>query len=89
MAWLEVMCHPDREISFFNDATFGVAPKLDQLLSYSKAVGCFYQSDFCDGFFVDELSASGYVAINWGDGAKAILDVGDVGPRLSARSCAR
>jgi len=32
--WLEVMTHPDRRISFFNDAAFGIAPSIDDLSKY-------------------------------------------------------
>ena len=32
--WLEAMCHADGKISFFNDATFGVAPMLHELTDY-------------------------------------------------------
>ena len=28
LKWLKHMCHPDGDISFFNDSAFGVAPKL-------------------------------------------------------------
>ena len=30
------MSHPDKKLSFFNDATFGVAPRFDDLNSYAK-----------------------------------------------------
>lgn len=40
--WLRAMCHPDGEISFFNDAAFGIAPTLVQLTDYRRRLG---QSD--------------------------------------------
>lgn len=37
--WLQIMCHPDGQISFFNDASFGIAPELDALIAYAKRLG--------------------------------------------------
>jgi uncharacterized heparinase superfamily protein len=34
--WLETMCHPDKQISFFNDAALGVAPTLQELKEYAQ-----------------------------------------------------
>ena len=34
LRWLAVMCHPDGEISFFNDAAIGIAPTLMDLVDY-------------------------------------------------------
>ena len=34
LKWLEVMSHPDRRISFFNDAAFKVAPDNDEIFLY-------------------------------------------------------
>ena len=33
------MCHPDGEISFFNDSAFDVAPSISELDAYSKRLG--------------------------------------------------
>ena len=38
--FLEEMCHPDGEISFFNDAAIGIAPSKDKLLKYGKELEC-------------------------------------------------
>jgi hypothetical protein len=38
--WLQTMCHPDGEISFFNDAAFGIAPALAELMGYAESIGC-------------------------------------------------
>jgi uncharacterized heparinase superfamily protein len=35
ITWLRKMVHPDQEISFFNDATLGIAPTLEDLESYA------------------------------------------------------
>ena len=36
LGWLDQMCHPDGEISFFNDAALGVAPELYALHAYAR-----------------------------------------------------
>ena len=40
--WLSVMVHPDGEISFFNDATMGVAAKPSELFDYAIRLGIEY-----------------------------------------------
>lgn len=37
-AWLLTMCHPDGEISMFNDAAFGIAPRVAELDGYARRV---------------------------------------------------
>jgi uncharacterized heparinase superfamily protein len=39
LAWLQHMMHPDRRISFFNDAAFGVAPDTSALHAYAERLG--------------------------------------------------
>lgn len=39
LRWLDAMCHPDGEISFFNDAAMGVAPSPNELTTYAKRLG--------------------------------------------------
>jgi uncharacterized heparinase superfamily protein len=34
--WLNYISHPDGKIAFFNDATFGVAPNIDELIKYAQ-----------------------------------------------------
>lgn len=81
--WLRHMTHPDGKISFFNDAAFGIAPTLTDLITYAEElgvnVGAFRpeSSDFC----VTLLKQSGYCTVEWPfHSAKAIFDVGHVGP---------
>ncbi|GAC29872.1 alginate lyase family protein [Brumicola pallidula] len=38
VSWLEAMCHPDGEISFFNDGAMGIAAKLSQILDYAEVL---------------------------------------------------
>ncbi|MGI9073011.1 MAG: heparinase II/III family protein [Bryobacteraceae bacterium] len=39
LGWLKRMIHPDGKISFFNDATFGVAPDPKALQTYAEGLG--------------------------------------------------
>lgn len=80
LGWSRMMSHPDGEISFFNDAAFGIAPTLAELESYAQFLGFSIQRRQEGGFGVHHLSCTGYAVIDWGYDAKAILDVGEVGP---------
>lgn len=76
-AWMLTMCHPDKEISFFNDAAFDVAPAVTELDCYARRVlggrpklahsSCAHLRD------------SGYIRLSHGR-AVALLDVAPVGP---------
>lgn len=77
LGWLQVMTHPDGELSFFNDAAFDIAPALDALLDYSRAVGLD-----CQPISLDEgihLESSGYVRLQRGP-AVTLIDAAPVGP---------
>jgi len=39
LTWLKIMSHPDGEISFFNDAAFGIAHCVDDLETYALKLG--------------------------------------------------
>jgi uncharacterized heparinase superfamily protein len=75
--WLTAMLHPDGEISFFNDAAFGIAPSPDELDDYAIRLGCGPGAPILEA--VTHLSQSGYVRLQR-DQAVLILDVGLVGP---------
>jgi len=84
--WLETMCHPDGEISFFNDAALGVTPSVDEIRDYLDRISGF--AGFSLGkkspvnpvkrFLVD-LPDSGYSRVEMGD-AVALVDRAAVGP---------
>jgi Uncharacterized protein conserved in bacteria len=76
-AWLAAMCHPDRQISFFNDAAMGIAPTPTELESYAVRLRLAPRSPGADG--VTHLISSGYVRVQSGP-ATAILDVAPIGP---------
>ena len=78
VAWMKSMIHPDGEISFFNDATFGIAPTMSNLLKYAKELGIVDRRKVVKSN-ITWLKESGYIAIELGNDSKAILDVGCVG----------
>lgn len=76
-AWLKSMCHPDGEISLFNDAAFGIAPSMAELDSYARRV--VRDVLIPDSSNLVHLRDSGYVRLAHGP-AVALLDVAPVGP---------
>lgn len=75
--WLSAMCHPDGEVSFFNDSAIGVHPAPAELDLYARRLGFGEVPPPGDGITV--LEDSGYVRLQRGD-AVVIVDVGPVGP---------
>lgn len=75
--WLSAMCHPDNEISFFNDAAIGIAPSPDELEGYARRLH-FPKLDIETKSLLC-LPDSGYVRIEHDD-AIVLLDVGRIGP---------
>ena len=76
--WLRGMTHPDGDISFFNDATLGVAPTLASIKTYIQKL-C---PDFSWPSSSDELQIfpdSGYIRVAFPHGV-ALIDVGPLGP---------
>ena len=74
--WLQVMCHSDGEISFFNDTAKGIALPPAKLSSYAK------QLNFSDQFNLPEiihLVPSGYIRITVGS-AVLLIDAAPIGP---------
>lgn len=80
--WLCTMCHPDHEISFFNDAAFGIAPSPAELLEYTRRVlpttaSSVKMTQANPGCV--RLEDSGYVRLALGD-AVVLIDLAHVGP---------
>lgn len=75
--WLTVMTHPDGDIAFFNDAAFGVAPRLVELQAYASRLGLRDDQEL-DGH-LKVMEASGYVCAAMG-AAYLLCDCGPVGP---------
>lgn len=83
--WLGTMTHPDCQISFFNDAAFGIAPPIADLEAYADHLGINYVGQENFGDYSNEhcnirhLKDSGYIRLTSRD-AVAILDVAPIGP---------
>jgi uncharacterized heparinase superfamily protein len=75
--WLAAMCHPDGEISFFNDAAIGIAPSPMELEAYAGRLGLPSVPVAGDG--VAHFHESGYIRVQRGN-MVALLDVAPVGP---------
>lgn len=77
LTWMQVMCHPDGEISFFNDAAFGVAPHPKDIEKYANRLGIYNQQFNLGDSHV--LSETSYIRLQKKD-AVAFLDLAKVGP---------
>jgi uncharacterized heparinase superfamily protein len=75
--WLESMSHPDGDISFFNDAAFGIAPKPLLLRDYAERL-CIALKPFVRAA-LRCLTPSGYMAVNVAT-TFMICDVAAIGP---------
>jgi uncharacterized heparinase superfamily protein len=75
--WLAAMCHPDGDLSFFNDATLGVSATAAELDAYASRLGL--GSVPLEKTPVIQLSQSGYVRVSRPE-LVAILDVAEIGP---------
>ncbi len=78
--WLSCMVHPDEGIAFFNDAAFGIAPTLANLLIYASQLGIVLSKENNTDESVRLLKDSGYCVVNLQNNGKAILDVAKIGP---------
>ena len=75
--WLKVMCHPDGQISFFNDAAFGVAPSLEALENYAERLN--FSEFISNKDRISKLENSGYTRIEF-DNLVALIDRSPIGP---------
>lgn len=75
--WLHAMCHPDGEISLFNDAAFDIAPSVAELDGYVRRVLVGLVTKAPSELV--QLGESGYVRLACGP-AVAFLDVAPIGP---------
>jgi uncharacterized heparinase superfamily protein len=76
-SWLAVMCHPDGEISFFNDAATGLAPSPTEVEAYAARLGLPPVAP--PSSRATCLRDSGYIRLEDGP-AVALLDVARIGP---------
>ena len=76
LSWLETMLHPDKEISFFNDAAIGIAPAPSLIFEYAKVLGVEFETN--SRRLITNLE-SGYSAIKQ-QNYTLIFDHANVGP---------
>jgi len=75
--WLGAMSHPDGDIAFFNDASFGVAPTYAALEAYASRLGLPPMTEAQRSVAV--LDSSGYVTVTAGP-AYLVCDCAEIGP---------
>lgn len=75
--WLKTMCHPDEQISFFNDAALGIAPEPIKIEEYALRLGFPTIDPPIEG--ITSLPDSGYVRLQHKN-TVLIADVGKIGP---------
>lgn len=74
--WLTTMSHPDGDISFFNDASFGIAPHRDELEAYVERLNLAHGQTRASATL---LAQSGYARLEV-QGAVLICDLAPIGP---------
>jgi uncharacterized heparinase superfamily protein len=74
--WLKSMCHPDGEISFFNDSALGVAPTYSQLLGYAKKLNIPHWKP--KKLQLTHLKESGYIRVE-NKSIVCLIDVAKIG----------
>jgi len=77
--WMGVMCHPDGEISFFNDAALGVSPSVVEIRAYAERLGFSPIDNDCSKVGCVVLPDSGYSRLEVKN-ATAIVDRAAIGP---------
>ena len=81
LEWLRAMIHPDEEIAFFNDATLGIAPTLQDLRAYGVHLGIALPPISVPQTLRGQwLRSSGYAVIDWPEGHRLLVDVARIGP---------
>lgn len=75
--WLQVMTHPDGEISFFNDSAMRIAARPAQIVAYGRQLGLVMLEEPPQSHVL--LPASGYSRINMPDHT-VLVDHAAVGP---------
>jgi uncharacterized heparinase superfamily protein len=80
-AWLSAMCHPDGEISLFNDAAMGVAPTPAEIDRYANELlgPPAHEERHSGSIRTRHLADSGYVRAD-SPTAALIADVAPIGP---------
>jgi uncharacterized heparinase superfamily protein len=74
--WLKIMCHPDGEISFFNDSSIGVAPSLKELINFASDLKLKLINDKVKR--LSHLNHSGYIVYR-AKNITLLADVAEIG----------
>ena len=82
LQWLEYMCHPDGEISFFNDSALNLAPSQRELASYAARLNIVRgtTSKSKNNIQIKHLTETGYISL-FTSNSKVLIDVADIGPK--------
>ncbi len=80
VAFLAAMCHPDGQISLFNDAAFGIEAEPAELFAYYTRLTGMDVRRPVGGGGVNALPDSGYFVLSQDKKNKMIIDCGPVGP---------
>ena len=78
LQWLQIMSHPDGDISFFNDSSKNIAPRISDLLKYSEKLD-IYLLKKDDRKILTTLKNSGYSCISI-DENYLLFDHANLGP---------
>jgi len=79
-SWLLAMCHPDGEISFFNDSALGITPSVKEIQDYGQRLSFFgLLGDVSGKNYLTRLEASGYSRVELGN-LVALIDRSNIGP---------
>jgi uncharacterized heparinase superfamily protein len=81
LQWLDIMCHPDDKIAFFNDAAFNIAPPPAAIRSYANRLNIEPKLSTMgqDHPLIKRCSDSGYAVLEVPN-ARVLLDVASIGP---------
>ena len=71
ITWLSAMCHPDGDISFFNDAAFSIAPKLKNIKEYAARLNVEIFKN--DSSAIVSMPFSGFTRVNLNSETSALL----------------
>src|SRR5690554_760283 len=81
LEWLQSMVHPNGDISFFNDATIGIAPTLKDLINYASKLNIDVTTPKLGTILNGKLlKSSGYAVFDWPENHRLLVDVAKVGP---------
>jgi uncharacterized heparinase superfamily protein len=81
LGWLQSMCHPDGEITFFNDAAIGISPSPAEINAYARRleISADQLNKSSVPLTVSQFLDTGYIRLD-ALNAVAFLDVAPIGP---------